>query len=291
MIKVGVNTVKDISIGNKLVNKVYRGSSLLWERREAETIAYRDRVIADGGELIDMDYVDACFKVLKTHNLLGSLLYYTSPSLGIKKDATGYISKLYSLIDGTDMIQTTGAYQPLFQADTLNGKPNIYYDGDDAFNGVLLPKIPTVASVFQVAKETVGGDVHMLWAFGTTSSDTYDLYQYANELGLNNFDGNIYGINDAHLFLEKNFIIKSELHSMDYTKFYMQVNGVERTSSAVRGTTSNRPINQTFNLAKGYIHHYLWKGWIADTMVLDKVLTTAENDAINNHLNGNYLIY
>jgi hypothetical protein len=258
---------------------------------QAETIAYRDRVELDGGQVISLDYVDACYKLLKNNGLMADLLYWTSPSFGIKKDANGYISKLYSLIDGTDMVQSTGSYQPLFQADTLNGKPNIYYDGDDAFDGVLLPKIPTVASVFQVAKETVGGDVHMLWAFGTTSSDTYDIYNYLNELGLNNFAGNIYGINDAHLFLEKNFIIKSELHSMDYTKFYMQVNGVERTSSAVRGTTSNRPINQTFHLAKGYTHHYLWKGWIADTLVLDKVLTTAENDAVNAHLNKTYTIY
>lgn len=83
-----------------------------------ETIAYRERVFADGGTIEDLDYIETIYKVLKQNNLLDSigLFHYKG---GMKKDSAGAISKLYSLDNsGNDVIQTIGSAQPKY---TLNG--------------------------------------------------------------------------------------------------------------------------------------------------------------------------
>lgn len=282
-----------LQISPFIKTKNLAGLSLFTGLHEPETIAYRDRVEADGGVVINIEYVNDCYKMLKVNNLLGNLLYYTTPSAGIKKDSAGYISKIYSLIESTDMVQTTGAYQPLFQADTMGGKPNIYYDGGDYFSPVLLPVIPTKASIFQVARRTTGTFQDMLWCFGTANHNSIDLWnKLDSSLGINNYNSNCYGINDAHLFLNNNFIIKSELHSGDFLSFNMMINGVQRVSDFSDGThDTNRSINQSFNLCSGHSGMYSWTGYNADTLILDRVLTTSENNAVNNHLNQNYTIY
>jgi hypothetical protein len=94
---------------------------------EAETIAYRDRVIADGGEVIDLDYVDSVYKKLKELNLLDSLKHWSSASAGVRKDSVGYVSKVYSLDGANDGAQTTGASQPIFTAEGFS------FDGSDDY--------------------------------------------------------------------------------------------------------------------------------------------------------------
>ena len=86
---------------------------------EAETVAYIDRVEADGGVVLEPDYVDAVFKRLKEKNLLSTLKHWTSYRAGMKKDASNNISKLYSLASGSDVVQTTASAQPEYSASGL----------------------------------------------------------------------------------------------------------------------------------------------------------------------------
>lgn len=75
-----------------------------------ETLAYKLRVEADGGEVIDIDWVNEFYKSVKYSNSLSLGYIAISASAGIKKDVSNLVSKFYNLIpDGHDVIQTTSS--------------------------------------------------------------------------------------------------------------------------------------------------------------------------------------
>lgn len=93
---------------------------------QPETIAYVQRVTADGGQVIDIQYVDQVFKTLKALGLLSNLVNMTDYRAGIKRDASNHVSKVYSLdLNSKDSIQGTGYRQPVY---TNEG---IVFDGTD----------------------------------------------------------------------------------------------------------------------------------------------------------------
>lgn len=102
-------------------------SVTLQQTYETETIAYRDRVEADGGIVINLDLVDSVFVKLKAYSYLANVLTAVSPYFGVKKDASNNISKLYGL-NGYDFEQLTGANQPLWE-EHADGNKYIQSDG------------------------------------------------------------------------------------------------------------------------------------------------------------------
>lgn len=125
------------AIGHRLNRRRHRAGGLL-----PETKAYRDRVEADGGVVIDLIYVDAIFRKLKDMGVYNNLLHWVSAKAGVKKDASNYISKLYSLIDGTDETQLTGANQPLATAND-----RVSFDGVDDFTSIPNANLAVTASM------------------------------------------------------------------------------------------------------------------------------------------------
>lgn len=100
---------------------------------EPETLAYRDRVVTDGGEVIDMDYTDSLFKFLKNNSLLSQCIHLASARAGLKinnnADGKNYVHKAYCLTGADkDLIQTTPGQYPLFIKDSgRNFKPHLIF--------------------------------------------------------------------------------------------------------------------------------------------------------------------
>jgi hypothetical protein len=137
----------------EFINNKSGGFLTIPQSIEQETVNYIERVNADGGMVVNIQYVDKVFKLLKRNNLLSNLLYYTSPSMGIKIDGNNNVSKLYSLASNTDIIQPTLSLQPVYESNSLNGKPYIFYNGNKYYTPLTLPSTPSVVSIFQVAKQ------------------------------------------------------------------------------------------------------------------------------------------
>ena len=121
--KRGTTDIIDVKRGTTQINKIMRGATLIWEKVvavnfEAETTAYISRVEADGGVVVDPQYVDTFIKKAKVHGILGNLIHWTSSRAGMKKDANGRISKVYSL-SGNNATQVITAKQPLLITDGI----------------------------------------------------------------------------------------------------------------------------------------------------------------------------
>ena len=96
----------------------YRNGSPGGGAFEPETDAYINTVNADGGVVVDPQYVDTFIKKAKVHGILGNLIHWTSSRAGMKKDANGRISKVYSL-SGNNATQVLSAKQPLLITDGI----------------------------------------------------------------------------------------------------------------------------------------------------------------------------
>lgn len=186
---------------------------------QAETIAYRDRVELDGGAVMDLAYVDAAYKKLKEQAVAVSYSWL-SASFGIKKDAGGYVSKLYSLGGAAlDLVQTSGALQPKWVSNGFNNLPELQFDAvDDAMAPATKTNFLQANSIFTVGKSTRKTGSNSAFFFdGTTGTARNALYNAAN-LSFNfslfagaTLDGLQSDIN-THLFLSKFKGAASELH-------------------------------------------------------------------------------
>ena len=96
---------------------------------ETETLAYKTRVEADGGTIIDINAVNDFYKALKSNNYQDSLVAWFEADMGVKKVGVN-VSKVYDLIGTKDLTQTgTDSDKPDYYADSLGGKPTWYFDG------------------------------------------------------------------------------------------------------------------------------------------------------------------
>lgn len=99
---------------------------------QAETIAFAERVIADGGTVEDISFLNSFILDAKTNGYFNDIVAAYSPSWGVKGGATA--SDLYSITGATkDMTQPVGVNQPAINLADLNGKTRLLADGVNCF--------------------------------------------------------------------------------------------------------------------------------------------------------------
>ena len=107
-----------------------------YETASAATIAYRDRVYADGGIINNPLLVEYAFQTiaLLTSNISRSPLRVTwiDASFGVKIDTSNRILKAYDLFGLNDWVQTVQARQPILKQDT-NSVFYMFTDGIDDY--------------------------------------------------------------------------------------------------------------------------------------------------------------
>lgn len=95
---------------------------------EPETNAFVIRVLADGGAVEDVGFINAFIIHAKSNGYFDDIVAAYSPSWGVKGTTTA--SKLYSITGaGQDLEQTTGSKQPTIDVGVQNGKTIIKTDG------------------------------------------------------------------------------------------------------------------------------------------------------------------
>lgn len=113
--------------------RIYFAEQARWftSQFDADAIAQRARIVADGGEVIDFSAMQSFIRGLKDLGLYGNLLACWDARFGIKKDANAKASKWYDISTiNRDAIQNTGSAQAIWQADTgADSKPSILFNG------------------------------------------------------------------------------------------------------------------------------------------------------------------
>lgn len=104
----------------------------------AEQLAsdYTERVVADGGEIINADWLLAAYQDASDNGYIDDVAIWISPSYGIKR-ATNNIVTFYDLSsNNNDLTQSTGDNQSLYQAAQINTiYPVAVFDGiNDVYN-------------------------------------------------------------------------------------------------------------------------------------------------------------
>ncbi len=161
---------------------------------EAETDAYMARVLADGGTVIDLDYVNLAYKLLKTEGRISQNYSWLSASMGLKKDANNKVSKLYSLKGAAWDLIGVGTSSMTWYATGQDNAPEILIDKVVAASmkpasAIVLTQpttIFTVASITYVASNQYLYDgfsaagrslllrnVNDAWTFGANSYSDY----------------------------------------------------------------------------------------------------------------------
>jgi len=99
-----------------------------------DVAVHNSRVFADSGVVPDNITTDKYVKLLKQNNLWDSCVFFVAPSLGVKKDANEFVSKLYDLKANADVVESTGTRQPKYDIDG-----SLLCDGGDDLISETLP--------------------------------------------------------------------------------------------------------------------------------------------------------
>lgn len=137
-----------LSIQNRIGIGVRQAARL---NLEPETIIQKNRVIADGGTIINLAYMNLAIKTYKSLGIYGNARLLTDANFAVKKDGSGAVSKLYDISgNNNDAVQLTGASQPMWSS--VNGKGIITYSGN---------KKLTISSMSSVSEFTLDCNIKL----------------------------------------------------------------------------------------------------------------------------------
>ncbi len=139
------------------------------EAFRADTLAYQTRVETDGGEVVDMDYVNNWFQTIEDQGLGAATGFIGGPNMGVKK-AGGIVEKLYNLIDvSNDASQNGSSGRPADTTDLNAGARVLLGDGVNDVFGLDTQITVNAGSGTFLWWQVVNPDEDGYWC-GTTSS-------------------------------------------------------------------------------------------------------------------------
>lgn len=90
---------------NKSVRNTGSSFSILDSLTAAEVVSnFQSRVVADGGEIVDVNFLNNVANFLVINKLLGKVHTVASASLAVKRNISGAVEKVYNLIGSNDLI-------------------------------------------------------------------------------------------------------------------------------------------------------------------------------------------
>lgn len=98
---------------------------------DADAIAQRARIVADGGTNVAFHELTAFIKGLKSESVYSNAKGLFDARFGVKKDENNAVSKWYDVsANNRDSVQVTGSYQPVWGANSgIGSLPGITFDG------------------------------------------------------------------------------------------------------------------------------------------------------------------
>lgn len=210
-------------------------------------------------------YYSAAVAAWKPTDIAGCTFWVNADS--VKKDVSNYVDTLIDMSgNNNDAIQSTGAYQPLWVDNQLNGEPVIRLDGSNdelyCINNFVL------STVFVVTK------------FGT--SGNFPEYNGLLMANAGPFNGLIMGEGST-----------TNLYNLGYTVY---INGVAtfnfspidtyKTITTIKVPDWVQPLY----IATGNYPNRWWNGDIAEIIIYDSALSSGDRGLVENYLMTKYAL-
>lgn len=252
-----------------------------------ETIIQKNRIEADGGVVIDLNFMNLVIMILKNMGIYGNAKLLLDANFGVKKDGTGAVSKLYDISgNNNDAIQTTGAYQPIW---SMSGSTAVItYDG---VNDILI--IPNTAKWYPVGSilmsvKLLSVVIKNFYAMSDSTKTSPEFRMFSPGLLVYYWNGKYQPTPHTFSLNTSNFTL---IHSqLNINKLSNWRNGVSIDTDAV---VDNCPNNNLFYHSIGgrtYSPEYA-NVIIPFLIEFNSILTDIQRNSINNIFNSYYNIY
>lgn len=141
----------------------------------ADTLAYKSRVEADGGIVVDIDYVDSIFTLIASQGIYTSGRVWCSPNAGIKKNVSDQVSKIYNLFGSLDAVQATTGSMPIHYTGGSLWSKKAWFGG--VSKGITIPNLilPTYVDVLFYFDRS-SGHWDSYHGRATSTDDGFQLY-------------------------------------------------------------------------------------------------------------------
>ncbi len=253
-----------------------------------ETIAYKDRVEADGARVVDVWSFNENINFLKDKNIYDNLVLYITTLGGIKKNTVTEIPYVQTAYDfkGNDGVQNIVTSQPQLKdlGMKFDGANDYINCGNDASLDII-GEI-TICSWVNIHSLTNGSN------FGLIDRAAYNQYQLKIASDLTVVSSLWHnGVRQDYCYGQggKVNIDKWEFVCMTY-------DGVGTVSSYINGnvqykdTKNKGQINsKSASLVIGNVHGYYWNGLIDNVMIFSQKLEESEILALYNFTRGKYI--
>lgn len=170
----------------------------------------------------------------------------------------------------------------------------VRFDSNSALQVVVLGNpAPVTYTIALVIQKKPGANNVMPAMFGQDTSTANDLWFIHDCFGFNNFNSNIWGINNAEPLVSQPVVVLAEMHSANIEGFRLWLNGQSQIVGPVLGTPVARPLDAFFRLGGStYLDNgvYWWNGWIAEVLIYDRVLASLEHEQLHAYLLDRYPI-
>jgi hypothetical protein len=165
------------------------------------------------------------------------------------------------------------------------GGTGVYLTNQQAFGPLDLGgPAPDVLTAVLMLQREAGATGIMPIHFGYGNSQ--DLWLDSNHFGLNTYNSDIFGIDQADAALDQPVLVVAEVHSNQPYSFRLWLNGQQQDLAQQQGTPNTRSLETLVRL--GGNDRWLWRGWLGETLLYDRALTEAEQRATYETLRARY---
>jgi len=251
-----------------------------------ETIVQRNRIVADGGTVVDIKYIDRTLRLLKGASSYSRCKFLGDANMGVKLNGSG-VTKLYDLSgNNNDATQGTVANQPVWTANVQGGRAGIVFDGNDT---LITPTVAVGAADFTMGllvKRSATPDVND-GLLGAPANYAGLLMQDSSGFSVGK-SGVATGSSVAYAIPQAFVSVLANVTTGTTADIYINGSFIGTSTDASNYTLGNR----LFNIGcAGSIADLPLTGTIINSFAYSGSLTTAQRTAIERFLNAYFSIY
>jgi hypothetical protein len=261
-------------------------------------VIFQNRVIADGGTLIDTNWINSVISNMKRLGIYASCKFLGDANMAYKNAGSEACSKLYDASGNSlDAVQATGSLQPIWTASRQNTRAGLVFDGTGDF--LLTPAMFNGASDYSIIvgsnSDSAGLDANGRAICSLYLNGKNGWFHYITRNNLTNnsrwfysSDGDSVNQNPSASYPFDVTVLSTVTAGAAFVSY---LNGTQQeTDNITKATFSNTP------LMIGEYHHYssafyYFKGNITTIMVFSVSLTTGQRQSMESLINDYYAIY
>jgi hypothetical protein len=166
------------------------------------------------------------------------------------------------------------------------GSQALYLQGQQLNPIDLGSPVPEVLTAMLLLQREPGASDIMPLHIG--EGNNQDLWLNSNHFGLNTYNGDIYGIDQANAILDQPVLMVVELHSSGPAQFSLWLNGQPQEVGQQQSNTATRALESIVRI--GGNPGWLWRGWLGEILLYNRPLTNAEQAQLVTYVRGRYQV-